>query len=243
MTVKRFFFSSTLLTIIAGPALAANPASTCYQEANADHSGLEVKGWLNGQVAQTFTSVGMAMQWTAAKHEESSFDLTANTAGVAAVKQAMQCLWTNEVVSLSAIVVNQISTFQVHTNTLNAVITEGGTAVAVFDFVRKTETCNAEYDAMLEFTEQDGADTVYLGTMDFGFDAVAFDPGDYGYECFPNVGNPCTGECKKRDEDDLPSPPHQSHPCDCDDTGSCTSTGTRGTVGWGGGSILEHISP
>lgn len=211
-------------------AAQAGVIGNCYSAAETAYPTMELKGWLNGSLDKTFTKIGPAMQWIAANHTDATVDFTGNSAGISAVKAAMNCVWNNDRITLSSIFVNQtFASFQVNSTTLVLREEEGGTAITSYTFAEVRAACNGTgYDMVLAFTDDASSrEDINIGVNEFGTDdyawAVSGGEDDTTWECVPNVNDPCNASCGS------PSgtiPPGGTPSCTCSGTGYCHATGS-----------------
>jgi hypothetical protein len=89
---------------------SATPSSTvaaCYSSAESDNPGLSITAKLGTTTILTSGDLDAVMAKVAEKHLDASLDLTYNSAGRYAIKQALDCIFDAGVASLSGIWVNE----------------------------------------------------------------------------------------------------------------------------------------
>lgn len=154
--------SAMLAVFLLVPQLAAaqtSPIGTCYVASENANPGLAFTLEVNGSVFGTTVGLDQVAQFTARFHDNSTMSVTANAAGEAAVKDALNCLLGQNVITLSGFFLNEMPAFQVRANAYQR-------DVEVYDLHGVTDP--GDGNRYVKVTSQSTFNTAMLSLVDFG---------------------------------------------------------------------------
>jgi hypothetical protein len=176
----------------------AGVIADCYADAESDFSGLSVSVNLGQTTVLTSSSLAAVFDKVAELHTNNTLTLQYNTAGRNAMRQAMSCIFDAEVLTLSAVFVNQTYQQLNVRQSTGRIVNSGNQVLSLLEFNRlDASTCSR--GPVLRFTETSATQ----GGHSMSFTVAAFGSNDYSGAIAPSTidpcnehpDDPCTGEC------------------------------------------------